>query len=156
MERPYQNDTQRLPTSIRITPDNRLIMGGASATAGDESQSLIRHLHVAASKRFPQLGAVRWQHEWSGYLALTGNHLPVIRRHHRGLHSAIGCNGRGIAMATVIGELLADLVSGESESDCAVPITSVRRMATFRLRRPGIALAVVANRVLDHLERRFV
>ena len=150
------SDTHRLLTSFRTTADNRLIMGGASATAGDETQSLIRHLHVAASKRFPQLGAVRWQHEWSGYLALTGNHLPVIRRHHRGLHSAIGCNGRGIAMATVIGELLADLVSGASESDCAVPITSVRRMATFRLRRPGIALAVVANRVLDHLERRFV
>ena len=150
------SDTHRLLTSFRITADNRLIMGGASATAGDENESLIRHLQVAAGKRFPLLDTVRWQHVWSGYLALTGNHLPVIRRHEQGLHSAIGCNGRGIAMATVIGELLADLVSGASESDCAVPISSVRRMATFRLRRPGVALAVVANRVLDHLERRFV
>lgn len=59
-------------------------------------------------------------------------------------------------MATVIGELLADLVSGASEADCAVPITSVRRLPMFRLRRPGVALAVVANRVLDDLERRLV
>ena len=150
------SDTHRLLTSFRITADKRLIMGGASATAGDESESLIRRLHFAASNRFPQLGAVRWQHGWSGYLALTGNQLPVIRRHEKGLHSAIGCNGRGIAMATVIGELLADLVSGASESDCAVPITSVRRLVTFRLRRPGVALAVVANRALDNLERCFV
>ena len=156
MERPYQNDTQRPLTSFRITPDNRLIMGGANATAGDECQSLIRHLHVAAGKRFPLLGAIRWQYGWSGYLALTHNHLPVIQRHDNGLHSAVGCNGRGIAMATVMGGLLADLVSGASEADCAVPITSVRRLPTFRLRRPGVALAVVANRALDHLERRFV
>lgn len=54
------SDTHRLLTSFRITADNKLIMGGASATAGDESQSLIRHLHVAASKRFPLLGAIRW------------------------------------------------------------------------------------------------
>ena len=150
------SDTHRLLTSFRITADNRLIMGGASATAGDDSQSLIRHLHVAAAKRFPLLGAIRWQYGWSGYLALTHNHLPVIQRHDKGLHSAVGCNGRGIAMATVIGELLADLVSGASEADCAVPITSVRRLPMFRLRRPGVALAVVANRVLDDLERRLV
>ncbi len=57
-------------------------------------------------------------------------------------------------MATVIGELLAELVSGSSESNCAVPFTAARRMMTFHLRQPGVAMAVVANRVLDYLERR--
>ncbi len=147
------SDTHRLLTSFRITADNRLIMGGASATAGNESRSLIRHLHLAASKRFPQLGAIRWQYAWSGYLAMTHNHLPVIQRHDQGLHSGIGCNGRGIAMATAIGRLLADLVSGSSEADCAVPITAPRRMAGFHLRYPGVAVAVIASRLLDTLER---
>lgn len=148
------SDTHRLLTSFRITADNRLIMGGASATAGDESQSLIRHLHLAASKRFPQLGAIRWQYGWSGYLALTHNQLPVIQRHDQGLHSGIACNGRGIAMATVVGELLADLVSGSSEADCAIPVTSPRRMLRFHLRYPGVAVAVIANRLLDTMARR--
>jgi len=128
-------------------------MGGASATAGDESQSLIRHLHLAASRRFPQLGNIRWQYGWSGYLALTHNHLPVIQRHDQRLHSGIGCNGRGIAMATVIGELLADLVSGSRQADCAIPVTSPSRMVRFHLRYPGVAAAVIVNRLLDKLER---
>ena len=148
------SDTQRLLTSFRITADNRLIMGGASATAGDESQRLIRHLHLAAGSRFPQLGKIRWQYGWSGYLALTQNHLPVIHRHADGLYAGIGCNGRGIAMATLVGELLAGLVSGLRESDCAVPVTPASRMARFHLRQPGVAVAVVANRLFDNLERK--
>jgi glycine/D-amino acid oxidase-like deaminating enzyme len=148
------SDTHRLLTSYRITADNRLIMGGAGATAGDEGESLIRHLHRAASRRFPQLGAIRWQYGWSGYLALTRDHLPVILRPGDGLYAGIGCNGRGIAMATTIGILLADLVSGSGVSDCAVPIRPCRRILTFPLRRPGVAVAVVANRWLDHIERK--
>jgi glycine/D-amino acid oxidase-like deaminating enzyme len=129
-------------------------MGGAGATAGDEGESLIRHLHRAASKRFPQPGAIRWQYGWSGYLALTRGHLPVILRPGDGVYAGVGCNGRGIAMATTIGSLLADLTSGTSESDCAVPVRPCRRMITFPLRRPGIAVAVAANRLLDRIERR--
>lgn len=148
------SDTHRLLTSFRITPDDRLIMGGASATAGDENPSLMRHLHRAANKRFPDLGAIRWQFGWSGYLALTRDYLPVIFRVEDGLYAGVGCNGRGIAMATVIGALLADLLSGASESDCAVPIRSPRRMARFQLRYPGVAMAVIANRILDYAARR--
>ncbi len=148
------SDTQRLLTSFRITPDNRLIMGGADATAGDEHPGLLQQLHLAASRRFPDLGAIHWQYGWSGYLALTRDHLPVILRLGDGLYAGIGCNGRGIAMATVIGELLADLASGSSESDCAVPITPLRRMASFHLRHPGVAMAVIANRLLDDMGRR--
>jgi glycine/D-amino acid oxidase-like deaminating enzyme len=148
------SDTQRLLTSFRITPDNRLIMGGADATAGDEHPGLLRQLHLAASRRFPDLGAIHWQYGWSGYLALTRDHLPVILRLGDGIYAGIGCNGRGIAMATMIGMLLADLLSGSGESDCAVPITPLRRMATFHLRRPGVAIAVIVNRMLDDMGRR--
>ncbi len=50
------SDTQRLLTSFRLTADDRLIMGGASATAGDEVPGLFRHLHRAARERVQQLG----------------------------------------------------------------------------------------------------
>ncbi len=148
------SDTQRLLTSFRLTADNRLIMGGASATAGDEHAGLFSWLHQSAQLRFPDLGAIKWEYEWSGYLALTQDHLPKIYKHDNGFWAGIGCNGRGIAMATAVGQSIAGLLLGQAESDCAVPIESPRRIAGFGLRRPAVAAAVVLNRVFDVAERR--
>jgi len=148
------SDTQRLLTSFRLTADNRLIMGGASATAGDESPELFRRLHRAAELRFPGLDGLSWQFGWSGYLALTNNHLPAIFKPANGYYAGIGCNGRGVAMATVIGRELAEIVAGKAERDCIVPIRKVGRVPGFALRRPGVAAAVNFKRLLDTVERR--
>jgi glycine/D-amino acid oxidase-like deaminating enzyme len=148
------SDTQRLLTSFRLTADNRLIMGGASATAGDEHLGLLRHLHRAAKRRFPGLGGLAWQFGWSGYLALTQDHLPAIFKLNNGYYAGIGCNGRGIAMATLMGRELAEIVGGKAEQDCDVPIRSVRKIAGYSLRHPGVVAGVLFNRVLDTVERR--
>ncbi len=148
------SDTQRLLTSFRLTADDRLIMGGASATAGDEHAGLFSCLHRSAQLRFPDLGKISWEYGWSGYLALTQDHLPKIYKRGNGFWAGIGCNGRGIGMATGIGQLIAGLLSGQPENDCAVPIAVPSRIRGFGLRRPGVAAAVVLNRVFDVAERR--
>jgi glycine/D-amino acid oxidase-like deaminating enzyme len=148
------SDTQRLLTSFRLTAENRLIMGGASATAGDEHPGLLYHLHLAAKRRFPGLDDLSWQFGWSGYLALTRDHLPAIFKLDNGYYAGIGCNGRGVAMATLLGRELAEIVSGKAERDCDVPIRSVRKIAGYSLRHPGVAAGVLFNRSLDTVERR--
>lgn len=148
------SDTQRLLTSFRITADNRLIMGGASATAGDENPELMSYLHKAAHERFPQLGTIRWEFGWSGYLALTHNHLPQVFRVDDGFYAGIGCNGRGIAMATVTGMSIADLVCGLNDTSCKVPVGKPKRIAGFGLRHAGVAIGVKFNRILDRAEHR--
>jgi glycine/D-amino acid oxidase-like deaminating enzyme len=148
------SDTQRLLTSFRLTVDNRLIMGGASATAGDEHARLFTHLHRAAQIRFPQLGEIDWQYAWSGYLGLTANHLPKIFKLGDNYWAGTACNGRGIAMATVTGAAIAGLLSGQPATDCAIPIEAPRRIMGFALRQPGVVTSVVAKRFLDIAERR--
>ena len=148
------SDTQRLLTSFRITADRRLIMGGASATAGDETPGLMRHLHKAARERFPTLGDIDWRFGWSGYLALTHDHLPRIFKPADGFYAGIACNGRGIAMATSVGEVLAGIVLGDSETESAVPVCSIRRVIGYSFRHPGVAAGVLLNRVCDQAERR--
>jgi len=148
------SDTQRLLTSFRLTADNRLIMGGASATAGDEHEGLFSQLQLGAERRFTDLGQISWEYCWSGYLALTRDHLPKIYKLNDGSWAGIGCNGRGIAMATAVGQTIAGLLLGQPESDCAVPIESPRRIFGFGLRRPAVAAAVVLNRFFDVAERR--
>ncbi len=148
------SDTQRLLTSFRLTADNRLLMGGASATAGDESPRLFAWLRRAAEQRFPTLGRIDWEYGWSGYLALTPDHLPTIVRLGNRAYAGTGCNGRGIAMATVTGELLARLACSLTEAESAIPVSEPRRYPGFALRRPGVAIGVMAKRVLDIAERR--
>ena len=148
------SDTQRLLTSFRLTTDNRLIMGGASATAGDEHAGLFSWLHRSAERRFPDLGQIEWEYGWSGYLALTNNHLPKIFKADDNYWSGIGCNGRGIAMATAIGQSIAGLVCGQAANECAVSVEAPRRIFGFGLRRPGVVAGVVLNRLVDVAERR--
>ena len=148
------SDTQRLLTSFRLTADGRLIMGGASATAGDEHPGLIRHLHEAARLRFPALGDIDWRFGWSGYLALTQNHLPCIFKLADGFYAGIACNGRGVAMATTVGQVLAGIAAGASETDSDVPVCKVRRVIGYAFRRPGVAANVMLNRMRDQAERK--
>jgi glycine/D-amino acid oxidase-like deaminating enzyme len=149
------SDTQRLLTSFRRTADNRLLMGGASATAGDEHAGLFRHLRVAAGRRFPWLDNVQWEFGWSGYLALTRDHLPQIIRLGEGFYSGIGCNGRGIGMATVVGRELAEIAAGKAEGDSDIPVRRPARIPGFAFRHAGVAAGVLINRALDTVERRF-
>jgi glycine/D-amino acid oxidase-like deaminating enzyme len=149
------SDTQRLLTSFRRTTDNRLVMGGASATAGEEHAGLFRHLRTAAWRRFPWLDDMAWEFGWSGYLALTRDHLPQIIRLAEGFYSGIGCNGRGIGMATVVGRELARIADGKAEGDSDVPVRRPARIPGFALRHAGVATGVLVNRVLDSVERRF-
>lgn len=148
------SDTQRLLTSFRLTADNRLIMGGASATAGDEYPGLFRHLHRGAKRRFPGFDSRSWQFGWSGYLALTKDHLPAIFKPANGYYAGIGCNGRGIAMATVVGRELAGIVAGKAERDCDVPIRRVRKIPGYAFRHAGVVAGVLFNRAWDTVERR--
>jgi glycine/D-amino acid oxidase-like deaminating enzyme len=147
------SDTQRLLTSFRLTADNRLIMGGASATAGDHHPGLVKHLHKAARLRFPDIGNIPWDVGWSGYLALTKDHLPQILRVDDDYYAGIGCNGRGIAMATATGRSIAELICGQDEKDCSVPIRKPKRVLGYGMRRPGVAAGVLYNRFLDTVER---
>jgi len=43
---------------------------------------------------------------------------------------------------------------GESAAELGIPVQKPRRILGFALRRPGVALGVIANRLLDIAERR--
>jgi glycine/D-amino acid oxidase-like deaminating enzyme len=148
------SDTQRLLTSFRLTADRRLIMGGASATAGDENAGLVKHLYRAARDRFAALGPLHWEYAWSGYLALTKDHLPQIMRLDDGLLAPIGCNGRGIAVTTAMGRILAEIIGGMPDEEIDVPVRQARRIVGFGLRQFGVAAAVAGKRLLDGVGRR--
>lgn len=147
------SDTRRLLTSFRLSPDGRLMMGGSGATGGGHKDSLLRHLHHSAHELFAHLGPLEWEFGWSGYLALTPDHLPHIHEPERGMLVALGCNGRGIALSTEMGRMLAERILGRGATEMPLPVTPIRRLPLHALRHPVLAAATAAKRVQDKLDR---
>ena len=85
---------------------------------------------------------------WGGR-SLTLDHLPHLHELAPAF-AALGYNGRGVAMATVMGKLLADRVQGRG--DGIFPATPMRPVPLHRWRRPVFELIVAWKRALDRLE----
>lgn len=148
------SDTRRLLTSFRISPDGRLVMGGASATGGAHKDALARHLHVAAAEIFGHLPPISWDYCWSGYLALTNDHLPHIHQPRETLHVGLGCNGRGIAVSSGMGHMLARRILGAKAQDLPIVTTAMRHYPFHSFRNLGIAAATAFKRLQDRSDRR--
>lgn len=154
--RPILTDTRRLYGGIRKTADGRLqitvdgpptnLSGHAFRTAG---QQRIRAL-------YPQLGEIGWADEWSGWVGMTRSHLPHVWRVQKGLTAAVGMNGRGIAMATLLGRDLSHRLTGTIDEDCFMPMEAPRRWWAHAALHPAVAMTVQWYRLLDRKDMRAV
>lgn len=143
------SDTRQLLTSFRLSPDGRLVMGGSGATAGLDHSAIVPYLHKAGQELFGQLGRMEWEFQWSGYFAVTTDHLPHVHEPERNLHISVGCNGRGIAVSTSLGIQIANRILGASASELAVPVSSIGSVHFHMLRGLGVKAATAFKRLQD-------
>ena len=68
----------------------------------------------AFRERFPELADLPIAHAWAGWCGFTLNFLPVVGRDpgDDSFYYSVGYNGHGVAQATAMGGLLADLMTG--------------------------------------------
>ncbi|NTX26748.1 FAD-binding oxidoreductase [Burkholderia pyrrocinia] len=147
------SDTRQLLTSFRRSPDDRLVMGGSGATAGLDHSKIVPYLMRAGDELFGGLGKLEWQYAWSGYFAVTIDHLPHVHEPQPGLHVSVGCNGRGIAVSTSLGIELALRAAGAAHDEIAVPVTDIRTVPFHAFRTLGVAAATHYKRLQDRLRR---
>jgi len=111
--------------TLYLTPDDRLVCRGTiryqfnNGVAPFDLSDVEALLAVAIEERFPQLRPVRISHSWSGVLGMTRSFQPAIGRlHGQGdiLHG-VGYSGHGIALASLAGRLVAELVAGDESEE---------------------------------------
>lgn len=103
------------------------LISGASLIFDVNSEERLKSIVGARLKRnFPQLGDVEWEYVWSGFLAMTPDYLPRLHVLAPGVFSWLGCNGRGVALATAMGPVLADLARGADPAQAPLPIVEPR------------------------------
>lgn len=124
--RQAMSDTRADLFTFRFDPDNRLITGGMAILPWGAEARLAAFM-CARLKDMLKLPALpQTDFIWSGEAAVTRNYLPAIHELGPGLWAGFGCNGRGLAMTTVLtGELAALAIEGPG-ADTAVPVTPLK------------------------------
>jgi glycine/D-amino acid oxidase-like deaminating enzyme len=147
-------DTRRLLRYFCMTPEGRLALGGRGHIRESDRRELYAHIVASMHKLYPETANTRLDYFWSGRVALTLDHLPKISELGPGMWCGGGYNGRGVAMATAMGQLLARCASGEPSDRLPLPPTKVRPLPFHSLRAPAIGIAVGWKRLLDAWEVR--
>jgi glycine/D-amino acid oxidase-like deaminating enzyme len=146
--RQAMSDTRGDLHFCRYTHDHRLVTGAPLLWRGDMDRRLRAHVAKRLQGLFPQLGEIEFDHLWCGYVGMTADYFPRLHELAPGVATWIGCNGRGVALATAMGPELARWASGQARiDDLALPATPLRPV-------PAHALAKLLARGMLWLYRR--
>jgi glycine/D-amino acid oxidase-like deaminating enzyme len=148
------SDMRRLLVYYRLTREGRLVMGGRGAYGDNGIRRQMDRLRSLAAAMFPQVGRVEWPFHWGGFVAMTADHFPHLNEIEPGITAALGYNGRGVAMASSMGRVLADRAAGSGEDRLAFPMTPLRPIPFHGLRWPAVAAFVGWNGLRDRIDAR--
>jgi glycine/D-amino acid oxidase-like deaminating enzyme len=146
------SDARRLINYMQFDADGRFMIGARGSFGLHEPESYFDRLRSTAEHIFPALKGVEWKDAWGGNFALTKDHLPHVHNPAEGLFAVLGCNGRGVAMHSQLGRLVADLAMGEMSPDqCPLPISPITPIPIHACRRIAVEVTALCYRVLDRL-----
>lgn len=148
-ERQSLTDTRLLYSGVRMLPDGRLHASAHGPSFGPEPAADWRRIDARIRRMFPQLGPVRWQEAWTGWVAMTTDHFPRLHELAPGLFAGLGYNGRGIAAATLMGRDLAALARGAQDDATVFPLMPLRPLGWHRVAPALIRGLVQLYRVRD-------
>jgi len=145
-------DTRRVIYYFKKTADQRLVFGSAGFSGEHPGAPDMRRIQEGLNTVFPFLSGIKIDHIWGGRIAVTQDHLPHIHRPAQGIWTALGCNGRGVAMSTVLGRLLAELALGADSDKIPLPITKIKAYPFHRFHKIGAKAVLHWSEYLDQRE----
>ncbi len=145
-------DTRRTIIYGRHEPDGRILFGSLGSFTGRGDEASFAAMQSTIERIYPSLKGVCWQYRWGGRLAVTQDHLPHLHQPAPGLLAGLGYNGRGVAMSTIMGRVLAERVLGKAERELPFPISPIQAYPLHRFHRLGGDLVTRWMRFRDERE----
>jgi len=136
----------------RYDARHRLVTGGVLVAPFNQTERLRRLIAERLGKLWPQLGAVRFDHVWNGYVGMTTDHMPRFHRVGPDAWAWAGCNGRAVGLAVALGGEFAKAVRGVPERELALPFTEPAPLPLHALARRVAPLMLLWYRQLDRRE----
>lgn len=149
-EQPF-NDTRRMFSGVRLWPDGRLHVGLDGPLFEHHAKGWLRGASQRMKMMFPQLPELRWDYNWAGWVDMTVDHYPRLHRLAPGVFTAYGFSGRGVAIGTLMGRDLAQLVLEKSEENLVHPLSSVKPLWFHGIHNPLVQTLTACYRLEDRL-----
>ncbi len=144
-------DTKFVVNYWRLSEDNRLLFGGGESY-GYRFPDVARTVMKPMLEVYPQLRDVRVDYAWGGTLAITMNRMPCFARVAPNVLSASGYSGHGVAMATLAGKMMAEVVQGRAAGfDLLARLPQPRFPGGVALRWPLLVAAMTWYALRDRL-----
>jgi glycine/D-amino acid oxidase-like deaminating enzyme len=134
----------------RVDSGGRLLLGGRGPQREIESIAAVPYLPAYAERLWPALRDVAFTHAWGGQLGMTRDHYPHVHEPAPGIIACLGYNGRGVAMATVMGAMIARRIR-EPRAPFDMPITGVQPIRLHSAWPVAVRAAIAKGRVTDWL-----
>ena len=134
----------------RVDGGGRLLIGGRGPQTEISSTAPLAHLLNYAHKLWPALKDVTWTHAWGGRLAMTQDSYSHWHEPAKGVMACLAYNGRGVAMATTMGALVAKRIL-DPAAPCDMPITDLKPIPLNGLWPLAVRGAILRGRISDFL-----
>ena len=135
----------------RLDASNRLLMGGRGPMRWISDPSAVAYLVRYAARLWPVLEGIKWTHAWNSRLAMTADHFPHVHEPAPGALVYLGCNGRGVALASAMGPQLARRLIGGETAEIDMPITSIKPIRFHASWPVAVKSVVLYGRIRDRL-----
>jgi len=109
------SDSKFVLNYFRLSADNRLLFAGGEKYTPKPPEDIAAFVRPYMLKLFPQLLDTRIDYAWGGTVGITVNRLPHIGREGNKLF-AHGYSGQGVLLTTLVGEVLAEMLKGDSRN----------------------------------------
>lgn len=145
-------DTRRNLFTLRFDSENRLITGGMHSL-GPGADARVPHAiwhRLAKHLDLPEIPPLAYS--WSGMAAVEPDFLPHLVDLGPGLIAGFACNGRGIAMTTSMGKVLADWADGTKPQDLPLPFAPPSPIPLHGLMRHAPNMLLPLSILRDRLD----
>ncbi|GAB1583999.1 NAD(P)/FAD-dependent oxidoreductase [Phyllobacterium phragmitis] len=144
------SETRRMMRWFRPAGD-RMLFGGRGAFGREDSASAVHALETALQRMFPQLVGTAITHRWSGLVAMTIDSLPQVGMLDERTGFALGYNGAGIAMSSLMGRRIIDLMLGDRPDLGLMERNGPRPIPLYFLREPAVRTVAGWYQFLDRI-----
>jgi glycine/D-amino acid oxidase-like deaminating enzyme len=146
------SDTRRLYSAIRLRPDGRIHASAYGPALRSDAAANPALATQRVQALFPHLPPPAWDSTVAGWVGMTADHYPHLHRLAPGLLAAIGLNGRGIALGTLMGREASLRVLNRPEGEWMMPDTPLRPIRAKPVLAPILSGLLTYYRALDGMD----